>query len=441
MSSIVREGRATLMLALPLMAGQVSQMLMGVVDTVMIGKIGTVELAAATLAHSILHLPLMLGIGISIAVSVKVSQARGSKDPQMAKAALRDGFLLSLALGVLTLVLSLVCLPLLPLLGQDPKVVARLPVFFLLVSLSMTPAIAGMAVRNHSDGMAKPWPIFWIIFASVGLNAFLNWLLIEGNLGAPALSLEGAGWATLIARVASLAAVMWWCRHSPDLRDWSPKRWFLKPERQELAEFWKIAWPASLQVSAEMGAFIASALLIGTLGAAALAAHQVAMMCVATTFMVPLGISMALTVQMGEAKGAREPERGRAILVSGWLIGLAFSLAVVVIFLVLDEALARSFLNDDGPLKMVVGLLWIATIFQIADHSQILSSGALRGMDDVKKPALIMFAAHWLIGLPIGTFLAFWQGMGAAGIWWGLSSGLIASAVFLGWRAWRMTLR
>jgi MATE family multidrug resistance protein len=439
MSSIVREGRATLVLALPLMAGQVSQMLMGLVDTYMIGKIGTVELAAATLAHSILHLPLMVGIGIGIAVSVKVSQARGADDRQKAKSGLRDGFLLSLVLGAATFVLSWLSMPLLPVLGQAPEVVERLPVFFILVSVSMTPAIVSMAVKNHSDGMARPWPVFWIIFAGVWLNVFLNWFLIDGNWGAPEMGLEGAGLATLLARLASMIGVMVWCRFSPDLKEWSPHRWFLKPERKELAEFWKIAWPASLQVSAEMSAFIAAALLIGTLGAAALAAHQVAMMCVATTFMVPLGISMALTVQIGEAKGAGNFTRMRPIVVSGWLMGLMVSLSFVGMFLWFDEALAASFLTEEGPMAMVVGLLAIAAIFQVADHSQVLSSGVLRGMDDVKKPALIMFTAHWLIGMPIGIDLAFRQGFGVEGIWWGLSIGLIVAALLLGRRAWRMT--
>ncbi|MFT6180451.1 MAG: MATE family multidrug resistance protein [Akkermansiaceae bacterium] len=439
MSSIVREGRATWILALPLMAGQVSQMLMGLVDTYMIGKLGTVELAAATLAHSILHLPLMLGIGIAIAVSIKVSQGRGAQDKAMAKSALRDGFLLSLVLGVATLILSFVAIPLMPLLQQDPEVVERLPVFFILVSLSMTPALASMAVRNHSDAMAKPWPIFWIIFAGVWLNVFLNWVFIDGNLGAPAMGLEGAGLATLLARIASLAGAMWWCRHSELLREWSPQRWFLKPDRKELKEFWSLAWPASLQVSAEIGAFVVAALLIGTLGAAALAAHQVAMMCVATTFMIPLGLSMALTVQIGEAKGAGEFHRSRPILLSGWLMGLVVSAVFVGMFLAFGDVLARSFLTDPGPIEIVTGLFLIAAIFQVVDHSQILSSGVLRGMDDVKGPAWITFLSHWSIGMPLGTILCFSLGMGLAGIWWGLSAGLTSAAVLLGWRAWRMT--
>ena len=441
MSSIAREGRATFILALPLMAGQVSQMLMALVDTYMIGKIGTVELAASTLAHSILHLPLMLGIGIAIAVSVKVSQARGAKKPQIAKAALRDGFLLSLLLGAATFVLSWLTLPLLPFLKQDPEVVARLPVFYMLVSASMTPAIVSMAVRNHSDGMARPWPVFWLILAGVFLNIFLNWLFIDGHWGAPALGLEGAGLATLLSRLASMVGVMMWCRFSPDLKDWSPHRWFLMPDRKELADFWKIAWPSSLQVSAEMSAFIAAALLIGTLGAAALAAHQVAIMCVATIFMVPLGISMALTVQIGEAKGEGNFERMRPIVLSGWLMGLVISLVCVTAFLTFDKTIAAAFVAEEEPIKIIVGLLWIATVFQVADHSQILSAGVLRGMDDVKSPALIMFGSHWLVGTPLGAFLAFGQEMGSRGIWWGLSAGLMTAAVLLGWRAWRMTGR
>ena len=420
MTSIVREGRATLVLALPLMAGQVSQMLMGLVDTYMIGKIGTVELAASTLAHSILHLPLMLGIGIAIAVSVKVSQARGAEDPQQAKAALRDGFLLSLGLGVATFIVSWLSLPLISLLGQDPEVVNRLPGFYLLVSASMTPAIITMAVRNHSDGMAKPWPVFWIVLAGVFLNVFLNWLFIDGNWGAPRMELEGAGLATLLARLATMIGVMLWCRFSPDLKAWTPHRWFLKPDRKELVSFWKIAWPASLQVSAEISAFVMAALL-------------------ATTFMVPLGLSMALTVQIGEAKGAGKFERMRPIVLSGWLMGLVVSLFFVGVFLIFDEDLASSFVSEVEPMKIIVGLLWIAAIFQVSDHSQILSSGVLRGMDDVKIPALIMFASHWLLGVPFGIYLAFFCGVGTAGVWWGLSVGLIMAASLLGSRAWKMT--
>jgi MATE family multidrug resistance protein len=162
-------------------------------------------------------------------------------------------------------------------------------------------------------------------------------------------------------------------------------------------------------------------------------------MCVATTFMIPLGLSMALTVQIGEAKGAGEFHRSRPILLSGWLMGLVVSAVFVGMFLAFGDVLARSFLTDPGPIEIVTGLFLIAAIFQVVDHSQILSSGVLRGMDDVKGPAWITFLSHWSIGMPLGTILCFSLGMGLAGIWWGLSAGLTSAAVLLGWRAWRMT--
>lgn len=438
MSSLVREGKATLTLALPLMAGQVSQMLMSLVDTFMIGSIGTVELAASTLAHTILHLPLMVGVGLAIAVSIKVSQARGANKKEHAKSALRDGFFLSLLFGLVTFVLCLASLPLLPFMGQDPEVVAEMPVFYLLVSLSMTPAMASMVIRNHSDAMAKPWPVFWIVLGSVLLNALLNWLLIFGKWGFPELNLVGAGVATLLARFFGLLGLMVWCRSSADLRDWSPKRWFLRPVWKELREFWKLAWPSSLQTSAELSAFIFAAFFVGSFGAAALAAHQVALMCMATTFMVPLGLSMALTVQVGEAKGAGTLERFRAIVLSGWGMGLVVSLCGAAVFLWKGEYLAAFFLTEPAPLQIAVSLFTIGAIFQIADHSQILSSGVLRGVDDVRMPTLILGFSHWLIGIPLGLYLALHLGYEVNGIWWGLCAGLVTSAILLGRRAWKM---
>ncbi|YCM43019.1 MATE family efflux transporter [Verrucomicrobiaceae bacterium 227] len=435
----MREGRGTLLLALPLMAGQVSQMLMVVVDTLMIGRLGTVDLAAATLAQTILHIPLMLGIGIAIAVSIKVSQARGAQTPERARIAVQHGFFLSLVLGALTFAISLAMLPLLPYLGQDPRVVDRVPTFFLLVSASMIPALASMAARSHADAMARPWPAFWIILGGVLLNVFLNWVLIGGKLGAPAMGLEGAGWATLIARIVTLVGVLMWLRNSPQLRNWIPEHWFRIPERKPLYDFWKIVWPSSLQVSAEISAFIAASFLIGTLGAEALAAHQVAITCVSTIFMVPLGLSMAVTVQIGEAFGATTHERARPIVLSAWAMGLTFSLIFVGVFFVFGETIARWFLTETGPVEIVTGLFVIAAFFQIGDHSQILSSGVMRGLDDVRTPALMTFVAHWVIGMPLGYYLTFGPGMGAAGVWWGLSTGLTLAAIFLGARAWKLT--
>ena len=439
MKHLLRESKATLVLALPLIAGQVSQMLMGVVDTFMIGRIGTVELAASTLAHTILHIPLMVAIGVSIGVSIKVSQARGAKSPLLAQEAGQYGFFLGVVIGLLTLLLSLLLLPALPYLGQDPLVTERMPVFFILVSASMTAAAISMTSRSHADAMAHPWPAFWILFGGVLLNVLLNWVFIDGHWGFAAMGLEGAGLATLIARVCSVFALLWWMRKSKVMKPWIPKNWFHWPHRKGLANFWAIAWPAGLQVSAEISAFIAASLVIGSLGASALAAHQVAITCVATVFMIPLGISMAVTVLSGEAWGARDLCRGRSILISAWMMGLILSAFFVLIFLGFNDIIPSWFLVQEEPLQIAAGLFMIAAFFQVGDHSQIISSGVLRGYDDVRIPAWMTFAAHWLVGMPFGAVLCFGFKMGAAGMWWGLSAGLTLASFLLGRRAWILT--
>jgi MATE family multidrug resistance protein len=266
-------------------------------------------------------------------------------------------------------------------------------------------------------------------------------VLIYGKAGMPVMGLEGAGVATLIARVATLGGLLVWCVRSPRMRDWVPRRWFRRQDPAVLKELWKIGWPASLQISAEMGAFVMATLLIGSLGAAALASHQVALSCAATVFMVPLGISMALTVRIGEAWGAKQYERWRPIVVSGWLMGLCISAFSVTVFLLGSEWIAGWFLTDPEALSVAAGLLIVAAVFQIGDHSQVLSAGVLRGLDDVKWPAWIMFASFWGVAIPLGWFLSFRGGMGVSGMWWGLTAGLSLTAVLLGVRVWRMTGR
>ncbi|MGE9269400.1 MAG: MATE family efflux transporter, partial [Verrucomicrobiales bacterium] len=322
--SLLAEGRATVRLALPLIVGQLAQMLMGVVDTLMIGHVGVTELAASSFANTLIYVPMMFGIGIAVAVSIRVSQARGAKDAPAARAALRHGLQITTGLGVMTLLVAWWILPSLAVFGQDPAVLAAMPHYFLWVAGSMIPAMAGMAVKNHADAMNRPWPMFWITFASVVLNAFLNWLLIFGNLGLPAMGLDGAGVATFLARSLAFGMMIVWCVKSPSLREWVPYRWFRWPEKKSIVDLVRIGFPTSMQLLAEVSAFVVAALLIGTLGEVALAAHQIAISCAATTFMIPLGLSMALTVRMGETWGAKEPRRLRRILLSGWWIGLGF---------------------------------------------------------------------------------------------------------------------
>ena len=436
---LLGESRTTIRLAIPLIVGQLGQMLISLSDTLMLGWLGVTELAACSFANTLIYLPMMFGIGMSMAVSIRVSQARGANDPPAARAALRHGLYITLALGLLTLATAFALLPFLGMFKQDPKIIAIVPDFFLILAASMIPAMASMTVKNHADAMNRPWPVFWISMGGVALNIALNWILIFGKLGMPALGLEGAAVATLIARTASLGGMIFWCVRNPGLKEWIPIHWFRVPDWSAVKDLVATGFPASMHLLAEVSAFVAATLIIGNMGEAALASHQVAIQCAATIFMIPLGISMALTVRIGEAFGAKNQAAMRPIMASGWMMGVAFTILSASSFVIFNDELAGLFIDDAKVLEVAAALLIVAAVFQFCDSLQIIAAGVLRGLDDVKIPAMIAFWANWVVSIPLGWILAVKLGMGVTGMWWGITLGLTITAVMLGSRAWIKT--
>jgi len=438
-----QECGATFKLAFPLVSGQLSQMLMGVVDTVMVGAIGIAALGTSTFANTLLVVPFVLGIGVLSSVSVRVSQAYGAGDPAGAQEAVRHGTWLAAVLGLLITLLTALGIPLLDQLGQPPEVVERAPAFLLICAASMIPALLTLAWKNHADALNRPWVPFWINLSAVGVNAGLNALWIHGLAGFPAMGLNGAAWATFTARLLAAIAMMVWMKRAGTLHAWTPQRWFAPCRLAAFRSLLQIGVPAGLQLLAEVVAFAVSALMIGTLGTMPLAAHQVAMTCAATAFMVPLGIAMATTVRVGEIVGARQPRRLRKVIAAGWLFAIAFMGLTMVPFFLAGESIAGWFVGDPQVVRMAASLLIVAGFFQLVDGMQVVSAGALRGMNDVRVPAWIAFVAYWAIALPVGAFLGLprWAGYGAAGVWAGLASGLAVAALLLGIRAWRMAGR
>ncbi|QQL45604.1 MATE family efflux transporter [Sulfuriroseicoccus oceanibius] len=407
-------------------------------DTLMVAKLGVVELAALTFATLIFHVPFVFGIGMLTCVAVRTSVARGAGDRAKGRAVCRNGLYLGAATGILLfLLVGLGLVPFLGWFGQPEAVVTRTPSYYLLIMASAVPALMSIALKNHGDAMDRPWPSFWISFAAIVLNIGLNWVLIYGNLGAPALGLEGAGIATLIARILMFVAMVVWLTRSKVLHDWVPRRWLRVPDFGEIRQQLKLGVPASLQTVAEVGAFSASGLLIGKFGAIALAAHQVAITCVATAFMVPLGLSMALTVRIGEAYGAEDGPRMRRIVRAGWGMSVGFALFSAVVFLCFGEPLAAMFLEEPDVIVLAAALLGVAGLFQVVDGLQVASLAMLRGIEDVRVPALYGFAGYWLAAIPLAYVLAFHTSLGAVGVWWGLAAGLTIAAVVLGGRLWK----
>lgn len=437
--NLFHESRLTLKLALPLMIGQLSQMLLGVADTLMIGRLGVTEMAALTFANSLFHVPFVFGIGLLTAVSVFTSNARGADDEAGARGSCRHGLYLGMALGFLLFAIGWWLSGRLEIFGQPPEVAARTTVFFRILMASCIPALASIALKNHADALNRPWPPFWIFLGGVVLNIFLNWVMIYGKLGCPALGLEGAAWATLISRTLMLAAVIIWLLHARGLREWVPYRWFRAPDFSEIRKLLAIGLPASLQMLCEVAAFSAAGLIMGKFGPTAMAAHQVAITCAATAFMVPLGLSMALTVRIGEAQGAREMSRLRPIVVSGWLLGGIYSLLAAGFFLGFGPWLSGLFIDAPEVIKLAASLLVIVGIFQLFDSLQVASVSMLRGLHDARVPALMGFVSYWLVGLPVAAWLGFSLELGAVGVWWGLAAGLVVACFTLGPRLWRRT--
>lgn len=437
--SLAHESRQTLKLALPLIIGQVSQMLLGVADTVMLGRLGVTELAVLTFTNSLFYLPFVFGIGVLTAVSVFTSNARGAGDQAAGRASCRNGLYVSAGLGVLLFLATFALSFFLDRFGQPREVVASSQLFFQIIMLSMIPALMSMSLKNHADAMDRPWPAFWIFLGGVLLNVFLNWVLIYGKVGAEALGLEGAAWATLISRTLILVAMFLWLRSSTVLREWVPHRWFRAPDWSAMGRLWAIGFPASIQMVCEVAAFSMAGLLMGRFGEVAMAAHQIALMCAATAFMVPLGLSMALSVRIGEAAGMQQSGRLRPIAISGWVIGGAWSVVGAVIFFAAGPWLASLFNIEIQVVSLAARILVVAGVFQLVDCLQVASSSVLRGLHDTKMPALIGFISYWVVGIPVACLLAIVLGHGPVGVWWGLALGLTVACFTLCFRVWKVT--
>lgn len=431
MPSLFQEGRKTAALALPLIIGQVSQMAMMIADTVMVEDVGITELAALTFANAFFSVPFVFGIGLITSISVMTSTAAGSGNEADVRSTCRNGFYLALGAGVILAIAGLAFIPWLDLFGQPEEVTQITPPYLTLILASLIPALGSLALKNHGDSLDRPWPSFGIFLGGVLLNIFLNQIFIF-ELG---FGLEGAGWATLISRVAIVIAMLIWLSRSSSLKQLTPHRWLALPDLAIFRKLLALGLPASFHLLSEVGAFSGAAFLVGHYGENALAAHQIALNTAGTLFMIPLGIAIALTMRMGNAAGAQEPERYRTIVLSGWILGLFFILISALVCAIYRESIAALYIDDPEVILLAGKFLLIVAIFQLFDGLQVISGGILRGLEDVTVPAWAAFVSYLILGIPMGYLIAR-KGTGPEGIWWGLAIGLFAAAAFLCARVW-----
>lgn len=434
MQRIFRELRPTLTLAVPITIGQVSQMLIGITDSVMIGHTGTVPLAASSFGGNIFGVFYVLGIGLMLPVAVFVSHARGAGRPDECGEYLRHGLALALGFGALeTLAIGLLSTQL-QWFQQPPEVLALVTPFFLLIGGSITPVLCYLALRQFAEAMGRPWIPMLMMLGCVGLNVFLNWVFIYGHLGFPAYGLAGAGFATLMSRLFVVLGLIEWVRRDRLLRSALPRHWLAPLSATRLREMLRLGLPASGMLLFESTAFAASAVMMGWLGAVPLAAHQIATTCVATTFMFVLGLSMASGMQISAASGAGEQHRLRAIGYGALGFGAAIAATFMLIYFLAGAFVSRWFVHDESVITLAAQLLVVAAIFQLFDGGQVIGAALLRGLKDVKVPTLITFFAYWVISIMGGYYFGVRGDFGAIGIWAALAAGLAFAAVLLVWR-------
>lgn len=436
--SLIQESRATLVLAVPLMAGQLSQMLMGLIDSAMVGRVGVVPLAAAAFGNSILGVPMLIGIGLLVSVSVRVAQAHGAGERSETGETLRHGLALSLVAGGLLAAAVWALSTVLDRFGQPAEVAAQARSYVIVLGISLIPMLASLALKQFSEALHHPWPPMLILLASVALNAALNWVFIYGHLGAPALGLVGSAYATLASRIAAAWAMWIYVRRARRFAEHTPLHWLRPLVGEKLRGLVRLGVPTAATLVLESSAFSFAAIMMGWLGAAALAAHQIALTCASTTFMLPLGLSIATTIRVGQAAGAGDHTRQRTICLSALALGIGIMACCGLLLALARAPIARSFVEDESVFTLATTLLIAAALFQVFDGVQVVASGALRGLSDVNVPVALCLIAYWVIALPLGYLAAFRWGWGTVGVWSGLAVGLAFAAALLAGRVlWR----
>jgi MATE family, multidrug efflux pump len=419
-------------LAAPIAVVQVGLMMMGVVDAAIVGRYSAQGLAAVALGNVYFHSVIALGQGTLMALDPLVAQAVGAKDQAAIELALQRGIVLCIAMAIpLSLALLFGEQIFVPL-RQPADVVPLAAAYARACVPGVLPFLAFITLRQTVQAFALVRPVVMAVVVANVANALLDWLLVFGKLGFPEMGPVGSGWATTISRWLMAIILLWGCRHvlMPFLRRWRREDLAVGP----LWRMLRIGFPIGLQLWIEFMAFSVALLFVGMLGSVPMAGHQIALMLAALTYMVPLGVSAAAAVLVGHAVGRGEPEVARREAGAALACGVGFMSVTAIILILFAPWLARLFTADPGILAAATALIPIAGVFQVVDGIQGVSGGILRGAGDTRVPMWANLAGYAVLALPLGVWLCFTLGMGARGIWWGLSAGLAAVAALLGWR-------
>jgi MATE family multidrug resistance protein len=421
--------RALLGLAGPIVLIQVGSMLMGVVDTIMVGRISPQALASVALGNMYFFAITMFGMGVLLAIDPIIAQALGARDELAVRRGLQRGLVLTVVLTVPITLVLLTAGPVLELVNQPAEVIPDAAGYVYRNALSLWPLYVFMVLRQTLQAHHRVLPIAITVVAANLVNVVLNYMWIYGHFGFPAMGVLGSAWATVASRwlMAIMVLALGWRTLGPHLRSVAPNLLDFRP----LMRMLKLGLPIGAQMMLEGGAFNVMALLMGWLGVAQVAAHQIALHLASLAFMVPLGVSSAAAVIVGHAVGRGDPGGVRRATIASLAVGAAFMLCTGALFIGVPEMLAALYTRDVVVLALAALLLPLAGLFQVFDGLQVVAIGLLRGLGDTRMPMIINIIGFWCVGIPVSLWLGFGLDYGAVGLWWGLVVGLVIVAAFL----------
>ncbi len=435
----------TVRLSLPIALTQLGQVAMMTTDLALVGRLGDEAVAAAALGQTVLFAAFVLGMGLVSAVAPLASQAFGAREPRMVRRALRVGLWAALMLGVPLSILQLWGAELLIALGQAPSSAALADRYLTGLAWSLVPAWWFLAIRGFMGAVNRPEPALWITLVAIPANFALAYVLIFGEFGFPRLDLLGAGIATTIVNIGMCAAAIWVCYRRRPFKKYHVLGRFWRFDAHLFKELIVIGVPISGSFALEYGLFAFAALMMGWISTSALAAHQVALQCAAIMFMVPFGISMAATTRVGHAVGRRDALATRHAGFMAIGLAAAFMTVMTILVVLLRDVLPGLFLAVEiaspETLTLASTLLLLGSTFFVFDGVQTVAAGALRGLNDTRTPLAFAALSFWVIGFVSAYALGFPLGLGAVGIWIGLTVGLFVYAVLLLWRFHYLTAR
>ncbi len=426
--TILAEVPALVALAVPVVAGLVGGSLLSVIDSVMLGPLGEVPLAAASLTQSVLVIFYAGLYGLVGAVGILTGQAFGAGDTHRVSGILRHGLVIGLCGGSAGALAMAALLFMLPYTGQPDEVMAAIPLYWITMSFLLVPFTLTMVVKQFLDSIGRPWTGALLTLLPVVLNIPLNWVFIYGRLGFPKLGLAGAGLASLAAFSGGFVLMLVYLSRAASM---APYRAAAKLQRDGYSELTREGYPMAVQYLAEGSSVAIAGVLIGLLGATALAANQIVFSVGVLVYMAPLGMSGAVSIRIAQAMGEGAMHRIRAIGLAGVGVVTVWMLSFTFIMVLWGEPISGAFV-DEPPIIAAATAMFVAVGFmQVFDGLQSVSLGALRGILDNRWPTRVSLFAYWAIALPLSVLFGFGLGFGAPGIWAGFGVGIGVAGVLL----------